>query len=39
MGTFVKVDNLTHSFGEKVVLNDISFQVKQGEIIGLLGPS
>ncbi len=39
MRTFVKVDNLTHSFGEKIVLDDISFQVKQGEIIGLLGPS
>ena len=39
MGTFVKVDNLTHFFGEKIVLDNISFQVKQGEIIGLLGPS
>ncbi|MCL2575142.1 MAG: ABC transporter ATP-binding protein [Defluviitaleaceae bacterium] len=26
-------------FGEKVVLNDVSFEAKDGEIFGLLGPS
>lgn len=33
------VKGLSHSFGDKKVLDNISFQVKQGEIFGLLGPS
>lgn len=30
---------LSHSFAEKEVLNNISFEVRTGEIFGLLGPS
>ena len=33
------VEGLSHSFGDKKVLNNISFQVEKGEIFGLLGPS
>lgn len=35
----LKVSNLTKSFNEKTVVNDISFEVKPGEILGLLGPN
>lgn len=31
--------NLTKSFNGKNVVNNISFEVKQGEIVGLLGPN
>lgn len=39
MKTLIKIHNLSHSFGEKAVLKDISFTIEEGEIIGLLGPS
>ncbi|MDU0894266.1 MAG: ATP-binding cassette domain-containing protein [Anaerococcus sp.] len=35
----LKLDNIYKSFGEKGVLNGISFSVDKGEIIGLLGVS
>ncbi len=35
----LKLDNIYKSFGEKDVLNGISFSVDKGEIIGLLGVS
>ncbi|PSM53235.1 heme ABC transporter ChuBCD, ATP-binding protein [Campylobacter blaseri] len=35
----LKVDNLSFKFGEKVILKDISFGVKSGEIVGILGPN
>ena len=35
----IEINNLTHRFGEKTVLNNISFDVQPGEIFGLLGPS
>ncbi len=35
----LKLDNIYKSFGEKDVLNGISFYVDKGEIIGLLGVS
>ena len=35
----VRVENLTKNFGDLKVLNDISFQVKQGEFICLVGPT
>ncbi|MDU5535319.1 MAG: ABC transporter ATP-binding protein [Anaerococcus sp.] len=35
----LKLDNIYRSFGEKDVLNGISFSVDKGEIIGLLGVS
>ena len=35
----LKVVNLTKSFSGKTVVNNISFEVKAGEIVGLLGPN
>jgi len=35
----IKVQGLSKSYGNKNVLNDISFDLPQGEIIGLLGPN
>lgn len=35
----LKAINLTKSYGGKVVVNNISFEVKPGEIVGLLGPN
>lgn len=31
--------NLVKAYGSRVVVNDVSFEVKQGEIVGLLGPN
>lgn len=33
------VKNLSHSYADHQVLSDITFQVRKGEIFGLLGPS
>lgn len=33
----LKVKNLTKKYGKKLILNDVSFTVSQGEIIGLVG--
>ena len=35
----LKITNLSKSYGDKKVLDDISFSVKQGEIVGFLGPN
>jgi len=35
----VKVKELTFSYGEKVVLDNISFEVNEGEILTILGPN
>ena len=35
----VKTNELTHCFGEKIVLNHINLQIGKAEIFGLLGPS
>lgn len=37
--TLIEAKHITHSFGEKRILEDISFTVEKGEVIGLLGPS
>ncbi len=39
MKTWIEVRDLTHFFGQKKVLNQISFQIKKGSVTGLLGPS
>lgn len=39
METTIYADNIVKSFGNKTVLNGISFQVSRGSIFGLLGPS
>ena len=35
----LKVKNLSKSYGKKLVIKDVSLEVKQGESIGLLGPN
>ena len=35
----IPVQNLTHRYGDRIALSNVSFEVKQGEIFGLLGPN
>jgi ABC-2 type transport system ATP-binding protein len=35
----IRVENLTKSFGPKVAVNNISFSVERGEVLGFLGPN
>lgn len=39
MAHLLEVKNLSFAYGEQVVLQDISFQLKPGEILFLLGPN
>jgi ABC-2 type transport system ATP-binding protein len=35
----IQVENLTHRYGDRVALSKVAFEVKAGEIFGLLGPN
>src|SRR5687767_847870 len=35
----ITVKNLTRLYGEQKAVNDISFSIQQGEIVGFLGPN
>ena len=35
----IKVENLVKRFGNTYALNDVSFTIDEGEIVGLLGPN
>ena len=35
----IKVENLTKAFGPKLAVNEISFTVERGEVLGFLGPN
>ena len=35
----IKVQNITKIYGEQKALNDISFEVNEGEVVGFLGPN
>jgi ABC-2 type transport system ATP-binding protein len=35
----IKVENLTKTFGPKVAVNNVSFSVERGEVLGFLGPN
>ena len=35
----LRTENLVKRYGKRTVVNDVSFNVKQGEIVGLLGPN
>jgi ABC-2 type transport system ATP-binding protein len=35
----IEASNLTKSFGKNVAVNDVSFQLKKGEVLGFLGPN
>ncbi len=39
MSDTIVTENISHSFGEHTVLENISFKVREGEVFGLLGPS
>jgi ABC-2 type transport system ATP-binding protein len=35
----ISVQNLTHRYGDRIALSQVSFEVRKGEIFGLLGPN
>jgi len=35
----ITIDSVTHKYGERIALDQLSFQVQPGEIFGLLGPN
>ena len=39
MEDILVVNNLNKSFGNLVAVNDLSFEVKTGEILGVMGPN
>ena len=39
MSLTIQTNNLVKTYGSRIVVNDVSFHVSQGEIVGLLGPN
>ncbi len=39
MGTILQVKNITKRFGGLTAVNDVSFEVERGTIVGLIGPN
>ncbi|WP_442857627.1 hypothetical protein [Bacillus sp. SN10] len=37
MSNLLEIENLSKSFGNKVVLRDVSFNVPSGSIVGFIG--
>ena len=37
--TLIRVEHLVKAFGDNVVLNDISIEIRKGEVISIIGPS
>lgn len=35
----IKVENLTKYYGQQAAVNDITFEINTGEIVGFLGPN
>ena len=35
----IEVQSLTHRYGDRIALSNVAFEVKKGEIFGLLGPN
>jgi ABC-2 type transport system ATP-binding protein len=35
----IQVQNLTHRYGDRTALDDVSFEIAKGEIFGVLGPN
>ena len=38
-GIVLRSEGLVKRYGKRTVVNDVSFNVRQGEIVGLLGPN
>ncbi len=39
MSAIIKAQGLRKSYGKKVVLDDVNFEIEEGSIVGLLGPN
>src|SRR5690606_31567432 len=39
MAVSIQAKDLVKKYGSRIVVNNVSFHVKQGEIVGLLGPN
>lgn len=39
MSSIITVNNISKSFGQQKVLDNVSFTLKQGEVLGVVGPS
>lgn len=39
MADLLRLENVSKSFGKQLVVDDVSFAVKEGEIFGMLGPN
>jgi branched-chain amino acid transport system ATP-binding protein len=39
MGTILQVTNLTKKFGGLTAVNDVSFEIERGSMVGLIGPN
>ena len=37
--SLIKLENISFSFGNRQILENISFKINQGEILGILGPN
>lgn len=37
--TLIRAENLTKTFGSRIAVDDISFTVERGEVLGVLGPN
>ena len=35
----IKVESLSKTYGERLAVDDISFKIEHGEIVGFLGPN
>jgi ABC-2 type transport system ATP-binding protein len=35
----IKVQNISKVYGNQTALNNVSFEIKKGEIVGFLGPN
>lgn len=39
MNEVVSLKNVTKSFQHKIAVNDVSFSIKKGEVVAILGPN
>jgi ABC-2 type transport system ATP-binding protein len=39
MNSVIEVDHLTHRYGERLAVDDLTFSANPGEVLGLLGPN